>query len=410
MIKLLLVFGTRPEAIKVAPLIKAFQQQSDRFETLVCVTGQHREMLDQVLHLFEIKPHYDLNIMQQGQDLYDITARVLTGLREVYREAQPDLVFVHGDTTTSMAAALAAFYQQIPVAHIEAGLRTHNIYSPWPEEMNRQITSRIASWHFAPTPLSRDNLLQEGVREEHIVVTGNTVIDALHCVVGKIKGDKSLQGTIKRNLLESGLPALVIDDFMSPLPNRHKLVLITGHRRENFGEGFVSICKAIKALAEKYPEVDFVYPMHLNPNVRRPIREIFGEAAVSRNPEERPRDSNIFFVEPLEYLPFVYLMEQSTLVLTDSGGIQEEAPGLGKPVLVMRDTTERPEAVTAGTVKLVGTNGDLIVKEVSLLLEDEAYYNAMAQASNPYGDGLACERIVAAITSEQPESTHTGNF
>lgn len=391
---ILLVFGTRPEAIKVAPLIKALQRQGDHFQTLVCVTGQHREMLDQVLHLFGIKPHYDLNIMQQGQDLYDITARVLTGLRDVYREAHPDVVLVHGDTTTSMAAALAAFYQQIPVGHIEAGLRTHHIYSPWPEEINRQITSRIASWHFAPTPLSRENLIREGINAARITVTGNTVIDALHWVVGKIKSERSLQGAIKKNLLESGLPAAVIDDFMSPLPNRHKLVLITGHRRENFGEGFLHICHAIKTLAEKYPEVQFIYPMHLNPNVRKPIKEIFGEAAVARNPEE---DANIFFIEPLEYLPFVYLMEQSTLVLTDSGGIQEEAPGLGKPVLVMRDTTERPEAVTAGTVKLVGTNGDLIVKEVSLLLEDEASYNAMAQASNPYGDGLACERIVAAL-------------
>lgn len=392
--RIMLVFGTRPEAIKVAPLIKALQQQDHRFETLICVTGQHREMLDQVLQLFGLVPHYDLNIMKQGQDLYDITSRVLTGLRDVYREAQPHLVFVHGDTTTSMAAALAAFYQQIPVAHIEAGLRTHNIYSPWPEEMNRQITSRIATYNLAPTPLSRENLLNEGINEESITVTGNTVIDALYWVINKIKSNRSLQGEIKKTLLESGLPALRIEDWMSPLPNQRKLVLITGHRRENFGEGFVHMCTAIKTLTEKYPEVDFVYPMHLNPNVRKPIKDIFGEAAVVRNPEE---DANIFFIEPLEYLPFVYLMEQSTLVLTDSGGIQEEAPGLGKPVLVMRDTTERPEAVTAGTVKLVGTDYDLIVKEVSMLLDDPTYYSSMAQARNPYGDGRACERILEIL-------------
>ena len=392
--RVMLVFGTRPEAIKVAPLVKAFQKHSDKFETLVCVTGQHREMLDQVLQLFGIEPHYDLNIMKQGQDLFDITSRVLTGLRDVYREAQPHLVFVHGDTTTSMAAALAAFYQQIPVAHIEAGLRTHNIYSPWPEEMNRQITSRIATYNLAPTPLSRENLLNEGISEESITVTGNTVIDALYWVINKIKSNRSLQGEIKKTLLESGLPALSIEDWMSPLPNQRKLVLITGHRRENFGEGFVHMCNAIKTLTEKYPEVDFVYPMHLNPNVRKPIKDIFGEAAVVRNPEE---DANIFFIEPLEYLPFVYLMEQSTLVLTDSGGIQEEAPGLGKPVLVMRDTTERPEAVTAGTVKLVGTDYDLIVKEVSMLLDDPTYYSSMAQARNPYGDGRACERILEIL-------------
>jgi UDP-N-acetylglucosamine 2-epimerase (non-hydrolysing) len=385
--RVLLVFGTRPEAIKVAPLVKAFQQHTDRFETLVCVTGQHREMLDQVLRLFEITPDYDLNIMKQGQDLYDVTARVLTGLRDVYQEAKPDVVFVHGDTTTSMAAALAAFYQQIPVAHIEAGLRTHNIYSPWPEEMNRQITSRIATYNFAPTPLSKENLLKEGVKEETITVTGNTVIDALYLVVDKIKQDASLSGQLQEQLNNAGYDT-------ARLNNGRKLVLITGHRRENFGDGFVNMCNAIKTLTEKYPEVDFVYPMHLNPNVRKPILEIFGEEAVSgTNGGER----NIFFIEPLEYLPFVYLMEQSTLVLTDSGGIQEEAPGLGKPVLVMRDTTERPEAVDAGTVKLVGTNYDLIVKEVSLLLDDEAYYRSMAQANNPYGDGQACERIIEFI-------------
>ncbi|MDD2513171.1 MAG: UDP-N-acetylglucosamine 2-epimerase (non-hydrolyzing) [Proteiniphilum sp.] len=382
--KVMLVFGTRPEAIKVAPLVKAFQQHSDRFETLVCVTGQHREMLDQVLRLFEIVPDYDLNIMKQGQDLYDVTARVLTGLRDVYQEAKPDVVFVHGDTTTSMAAALAAFYQQIPVAHIEAGLRTHNIYSPWPEEMNRQITSRIAAYNLAPTPLSRENLLKEGVKEESITVTGNTVIDALYMVVNKIKNDTTLAGQLQEQLKTAGYDT-------ARLNNGKKLVLITGHRRENFGEGFVNMCHAIKTLTEKYPEIDFVYPMHLNPNVRKPIREIFGEEAESgKNGQER----NIFFIEPLDYLPFVFLMEQSTLVLTDSGGIQEEAPGLGKPVLVMRDTTERPEAVEAGTVKLVGTDYGLIVKEVSRLLEDEDYYRSMAQANNPYGDGKACERIV----------------
>jgi UDP-N-acetylglucosamine 2-epimerase (non-hydrolysing) len=395
--RVMLVFGTRPEAIKVAPLVKEFQKHTDQFETIVCVTGQHREMLDQVLHLFEIKPDYDLNIMKQGQDLYDVTARVITGLRDVYKEAQPDVVFVHGDTTTSMAAALAAFYQQIPVAHIEAGLRTHNIYSPWPEEMNRQITSRIAVYNLAPTSLSKENLLKEGIDESTIIVTGNTVIDALYLVLDKIKSDKSLQSDIKGTLLESGLPAAIVEDYMSPLPNKRKLVLITGHRRENFGEGFLNMCNAIKTLTEKYPVVDFVYPMHLNPNVRKPIKEIFGELAVSKNIEEKPADHNIYFIEPLEYLPFVFLMEQSTLVLTDSGGIQEEAPGLGKPVLVMRDTTERPEAVDAGTVKLVGTNYDLIVSETSRLLDDQEYYNSMAQANNPYGDGQACERIIEFV-------------
>jgi UDP-N-acetylglucosamine 2-epimerase (non-hydrolysing) len=395
--RVMLVFGTRPEAIKVAPLVKEFQKHTDRFETIVCVTGQHREMLDQVLHLFEIRPDYDLNIMKQGQDLYDVTARVITGLRDVYKEAQPDVVFVHGDTTTSMAAALAAFYQQIPVAHIEAGLRTHNIYSPWPEEMNRQITSRIAVYNLAPTSLSKENLLKEGIDESTIIVTGNTVIDALYLVLDKIKSDKSLQSDIKGTLLESGLPAAIVEDYMSPLPNKRKLVLITGHRRENFGDGFIHMCKAIKTLTEKYPEVDFVYPMHLNPNVRKPIKEIFGEAVVSKNVDDKASATNIHFIEPLEYLPFVYLMSQSTLVLTDSGGIQEEAPGLGKPVLVMRDTTERPEAVEAGTVKLVGTNYDLIVSETSRLLDDQEYYNSMSQANNPYGDGQACERIIQFI-------------
>lgn len=385
--RVMLVFGTRPEAIKVAPLVKEFQKYSSRFETIVCVTGQHREMLDQVLHLFEIVPDYDLNIMKQGQDLYDVTARVLVGLRDVLKEAQPDVVFVHGDTTTSMAAALASFYQQIPVAHIEAGLRTHNIYSPWPEEMNRQITSRIATHHFAPTPLSKQNLLREGVLEESIIVTGNTVIDALYLVVKKIKD----YGTLSRQLGEQ----LKLAGY-NPVRLRggKKMVLITGHRRENFGNGFINICNAIKTLAEKYSGVDFVYPMHLNPNVRKPIREIFGEETVTGR---SGKESNIFFIEPLEYLPFVFLMEQSALVLTDSGGIQEEAPGLGKPVLVMRDTTERPEALEAGTVKLVGTDYDLIVSEVSKLLDDEVYYSAMAQANNPYGDGQACERIIEFI-------------
>jgi UDP-N-acetylglucosamine 2-epimerase (non-hydrolysing) len=388
--RVLLVFGTRPEAIKVAPLVKAFQQQADAFETVVCVTGQHREMLDQVLRLFEIVPDYDLNIMKDGQDLYDITARVLVGMRDVIKAVQPDVVFVHGDTTTSMASALAAFYQQIPVAHIEAGLRTHNIYSPWPEEMNRQITGRIATYNFAPTPLSKQNLVDEGVDESSITVTGNTVIDALNMVVNKIKSDRNLQNDIRDTLLQSGLPERMVHAFFQPPTSNRRLVLITGHRRENFGDGFLHICQAIKTLAEKYPDVNFVYPMHLNPNVRKPIKEIFGNLVS----DHRSPSANLHFIEPLEYLPFVFLMEQSTLVLTDSGGIQEEAPGLGKPVLVMRDTTERPEAVEAGTVKLVGTNYDLIVSEVSKLLDDPAYYNSMAQATNPYGDGKACGRII----------------
>jgi UDP-N-acetylglucosamine 2-epimerase (non-hydrolysing) len=388
--RVLLVFGTRPEAIKVAPLVKAFQQQADAFETVVCVTGQHREMLDQVLRLFEIVPDYDLNIMKDGQDLYDITARVLVGMRDVIKAVQPDVVFVHGDTTTSMASALAAFYQQIPVAHIEAGLRTHDIYSPWPEEMNRQITGRIATYNFAPTPLSKQNLVDEGVDESSITVTGNTVIDALNMVVNKIKSDRDLQNDIKDTLLQSGLPERMVHAFFQPPTPNRRLVLITGHRRENFGDGFLHICQAIKTLAEKYPDVDFVYPMHLNPNVRKPIKEIFGDWVSNR----QSSNSNLYFIEPLEYLPFVFLMEQSTLVLTDSGGIQEEAPGLGKPVLVMRNTTERPEAVEAGTVKLVGTDYDLIVSEVSKLLDNPTYYNAMAQATNPYGDGLASKRII----------------
>ena len=376
--RIMLVFGTRPEAIKMAPLVKEFQKHPKEFQTVVCVTGQHREMLDQVLHLFEIEPDYDLNIMKQGQDLYDVTARVLTGMRDVLKEAQPDVVLVHGDTTTSTAAALASFYQQIPVGHVEAGLRTRNIYSPWPEEMNRQITGRIAAYHFAPTALSRQNLLEEGIKPESIVVTGNTVIDALYMVVDKIKNDDCLNISLREELREAGY------DVERLKTGERKLVLITGHRRENFGQGFIHMCLAIKTLTEKYPNVDFVYPMHLNPNVRKPIREVFGEKTAS----------NMFFIEPLEYLSFVYLMEKSTIVLTDSGGIQEEAPGLGKPVLVMRDTTERPEALEAGTVKLVGTDFEKIVGEVSMLLEDEGYYEKMSKAVNPYGDGMACGRIV----------------
>ena len=377
--KIMLVFGTRPEAIKMAPLVKEFQKYPETFETLVCVTGQHREMLDQVLHIFEITPDYDLNIMKQGQDLYDVTARVLVGMRDVLRESNPDVVLVHGDTTTSTAAALAAFYQQIPVGHVEAGLRTHNIYSPWPEEMNRQITGRIATYHFSPTPLSKHNLLAEGVNEEKIHVTGNTVIDALYMVVDKIKNDKSLDTELENILRQSGYD-------VKRLNNGKKLVLITGHRRENFGDGFINMCTAIKDLTQKYPDVDFVYPMHLNPNVRKPIHEVFGE--------DLSNLGNMFFIEPLEYLSFVYLMEKSNIVLTDSGGIQEEAPGLGKPVLVMRDTTERPEALEAGTVKLVGTNYDKIVNEVSALLDNNEYYEKMSKAVNPYGDGLACSRII----------------
>ena len=375
----MLVFGTRPEAIKMAPLVKEFQKSPEQFKTIVCVTGQHREMLDQVLHLFEITPDYDLNIMKQGQDLYDVTARVLVGMRDVLKEAQPDVVLVHGDTTTSTAAALASFYQQIPVGHVEAGLRTHNIYSPWPEEMNRLITGRLATYHFSPTPLSKENLLRENVAESAITVTGNTVIDALYMVVDKIKKNSTLSNELAALLKTTGYDT-------SRLANGKKLVLITGHRRENFGDGFINMCTAIKDLTQKYPDVDFVYPMHLNPNVRKPIHEVFGE--------DLSNLGNMFFIEPLEYLSFVYLMEQSTIVLTDSGGIQEEAPGLGKPVLVMRDTTERPEALEAGTVKLVGTNYDKIVSEVSRLLDDAEYYDTMSKAVNPYGDGLACGRII----------------
>lgn len=380
--KIMLVFGTRPEAIKMAPLVKAFQAKNDEFETIVCVTGQHREMLDQVLHLFGIKPDFDLNIMKQGQDLYDITSRVLLGMRDVFKVCKPDILFVHGDTTTSTAAALAGFYQQIPVAHVEAGLRTNDIYSPWPEEMNRQITGRIATYNLSPTQLSRQNLLKENVDENKITVTGNTVIDALHWVTAKIKSDKKLDDNLSLDLKSKGY------DTKRLVGNR-RLILITGHRRENFGDGFLHICHAIQDLAKKFPEVDFVYPMHLNPNVRKPIHQVFGE--------DLNNLGNIFFIEPLEYLPFVFLMEKSDIVLTDSGGIQEEAPGLGKPVLVMRNTTERPEAVDAGTVKLVGTDYDAIVDNVSKLLTDRNLYNKMSKATNPYGDGKACERIIRYI-------------
>ena len=380
--KVMLVFGTRPEAIKMAPLVKEFQKQKERIETVVCVTGQHREMLDQVLEIFDIKPDYDLNIMKQGQDLYDVTARVLTGMREVLKEVKPDVVLVHGDTTTSTAAALATFYQQIPVGHVEAGLRTHNIYSPWPEEMNRLLTGRLATYHFSPTPLSRNNLIKESIDDRNIIVTGNTVIDALYWVVDKIKNNKELNNELENVLSKAGYD-------VNRLNNGKKLVLITGHRRENFGDGFINMCTAIKDLMVKYPDVDFVYPMHLNPNVRKPIHEVFGENLSGLK--------NMFFIEPLEYLSVVYLMEKSSIVLPDSGGIQEEAPGLGKPVLVMRNTTERPEALNAGTVKLVGTDYNKIVNEVSSLIDDKAAYEKMSKAVNPYGDGLACGRIVNAL-------------
>ncbi len=386
----MLVFGTRPEAIKMCPLVKEFQKFTREFETIVCVTGQHREMLDQVLTIFDVKPDFDLNIMKQGQDLYDVTARVLTGMRDVFKECKPDVVLVHGDTTTSTAAALAAFYQQIPVGHVEAGLRTHNIYSPWPEEMNRQITGRIATYNFSPTPLSEKNLQEEKAHGQ-IFVTGNTVIDALHMVVDKLKNDPKLAAEQENVLRAAGYDVNRLKPETLKPETKRKLVLITGHRRENFGDGFISMVTAMKDLSEKYPDVDFVYPMHLNPNVRKPIHEVFGEDLT------RP---NFFFIEPLQYLEFVYLMEKSTVVLTDSGGIQEEAPGLGKPVLVMRDTTERPEALKSGTVHLVGTNHDLIVNEVSTLLDDEKAYEKMSKAVNPYGDGKACNRIVRALNGE----------
>ena len=382
----MLVFGTRPEAIKMCPLVKEFQKRPDEFETIVCVTGQHREMLDQVLQIFNVKPNFDLNIMKQGQDLTDVTARVLAGLRDVFKECRPDVVLVHGDTTTSMAGALAAFYAQIPVGHVEAGLRTHNIYSPWPEEMNRQITGRIATWNFSPTPLSEKNLLEEKVHGK-VYVTGNTVIDALHIVVEKLRNDSKLAEEQEKILAAAGYD-------MGRLAGGKKLVLITGHRRENFGDGFIRMVTAMKDLSEKYPEVDFVYPMHLNPNVRKPIHEVFGENLTR---------SNFFFIEPLQYLEFVHLMAKSTVVLTDSGGIQEEAPGLGKPVLVMRDTTERPEALASGTVHLVGTDYDKIMNEVSLLLDDKEAYDRMSKAVNPYGDGKACRRIADVLAGKETD-------
>lgn len=385
--KVMLVFGTRPEAIKMCPLVKEFQKRADEFETIVCVTGQHREMLDQVLKIFDVTPDYDLNIMKQGQDLYDVTARVLTGMRDIFKVCKPDVVFVHGDTTTSTAGALAAFYAQIPVAHIEAGLRTHNLYSPWPEEMNRQITGRIATYNFSPTPLSKSNLVAEKAMGE-IFVTGNTVIDALHMVVNKLNNDKQLADEQDAVLANAGYD-------IKRLAEGKKLVLITGHRRENFGDGFIRMVTAIKDLSNKYPEVDFVYPMHLNPNVRKPIHEVFGE--------DLSNLGNMFFIEPLQYLEFVYLMSKANIVLTDSGGIQEEAPGLGKPVLVMRDTTERPEALASGTVHLVGTDYDKIVNEVSTLLDNEEAYKKMSNAVNPYGDGKACERIASILNGEQVE-------
>ena len=415
--KVMLVFGTRPEAIKMCPLVKEFQKYPDEFETIVCVTGQHREMLDQVLTIFDVKPDYDLNIMKQGQDLYDVTARVLTGMRDVFKECRPDVVLVHGDTTTSTAAALAAFYQQIAVGHVEAGLRTHNIYSPWPEEMNRQITGRIATYDFAPTPLSEKNLLDEKAHGQ-IFVTGNTVIDALHMVVEKLNSNPALAAEQEKVLLDAGYNVERLKVNGSWLKDKgRKLVLITGHRRENFGDGFISMVTAMKDLSEKYPDVDFVYPMHLNPNVRKPIAEVFGEEYFRQREELKTINDpltlnaklstlnfrNVFLIEPLQYLEFVYLMEKSTVVLTDSGGIQEEAPGLGKPVLVMRDTTERPEALKSGTVHLVGTNHDLIVSEVSTLLDDPVAYEKMSKAVNPYGDGKACSRIVRALKGEEVE-------
>lgn len=383
---IMLVFGTRPEAIKMCPLVKEFQKHTDEFKTIVCVTGQHREMLDQVLTIFDVKPDYDLNIMKQGQDLTDVTSRVLTGLRDVFKECKPDVVLVHGDTTTSTAGALAAFYAQIPVGHVEAGLRTHNIYSPWPEEMNRQITGRIATYNFSPTPLSEKNLMEEKAHG-NIYVTGNTVIDALHMVVDKLKNDTALAKEQDEILVKAGYD-------VNRLKDGKKLVLITGHRRENFGDGFIRMVTAMKDLSEKYPNVDFVYPMHLNPNVRKPIHEVFGEDLT------RP---NFFFIEPLQYLEFVYLMEKSAIVLTDSGGIQEEAPGLGKPVLVMRDTTERPEALSSGTVHLVGTDYDKIMNEVSTLLDDSVAYNKMSKAVNPYGDGQACRRISEVLANKETD-------
>lgn len=395
----MIVFGTRPEAIKMAPLVKEFEKHPDTFQTVVATTGQHREMLDQVLQLFEITPHYDLNIMKKGQDLYDVTSRVLLGMRDVLRDSKPDMIFVHGDTTTTAAAALAGFYEQIHVAHIEAGLRTYNRYSPWPEEMNRQLTGRLATLHFAPTQLSRENLLSENIPEEQITMTGNTVIDALYWVLNKIESTPDIEKQVLAILSGFGLPESIVNTWGSASVDTRKLVLITGHRRENFGDGFFNICHGIRELADRYKGVDFVYPMHLNPNVRKPIQEVFGRTSV----DATGKLGNVHFIEPLDYLPFVYLMNKSYLVLTDSGGIQEEAPGLGKPVLVMRDTTERPEALDAGTVRLVGTNKDLIVKEVSGLLDDDEHYLRMSGAHNPYGDGYACARVVQAVKDLQGE-------
>ena len=382
--KIMIVFGTRPEAIKMCPLVKGLKKYGDCFQTIVCVTGQHREMLDQVLDIFEVVPDYDLNIMKSGQDLTDVTTKVLIGLRDIFAQVIPDIVLVHGDTTTSVAAALAAFYQKIPVGHVEAGLRTYNIYSPWPEEMNRQITSRIATYNFAPTSLSESNLIKEKVIGK-TYITGNTVIDALHIVVDKLNNDKDLVERQNRALYAAGYDIKRLD-------NGRKMVLITGHRRENFGDGFIQICTAIRDLKVKYRNVDFVYPMHLNPNVRNAIYKVFGNNLSNLG--------NMFFIEPLQYIEFVYLMERSTLVLTDSGGIQEEAPGLGKPVLVMRDTTERPEALKNGTVRLVGANYNRIMSEVSNLLENQGAYEKMSKAINPYGDGTACSKIIEIIKNE----------
>ena len=372
--KILLVFGTRPEAIKMAPLVKALQKDTEHFETRVCVTAQHRQMLDQVLEVFGITPEYDLNIMAPNQDLYDITAKVLMGLREVLKDFRPDTVLVHGDTTTSMAASLAAFYMQIPVGHVEAGLRTYNMLSPWPEEMNRQVTDRICTYYFAPTEQSRANLLQENIDAKKIFITGNTVIDALLMAVDIISATAGVKEKMAKELQEKGY---TVGD--------REYILVTGHRRENFGDGFLHICKAIKELAALHPEMDIVYPVHLNPNVQKPVYELLSGL------------SNVYLISPLDYLPFIYAMQHSTLLLTDSGGVQEEAPSLGKPVLVMRDTTERPEAVEAGTVKLVGTNAEAIVSNVTALLLDKEMYKRMSETHNPYGDGQACERIIAAL-------------
>ncbi len=390
--KVLVVFGTRPEAIKMAPLVKRLMSHPDKFEAIVCVTGQHREMLDQVLRIFDITPDYDLNIMKQGQDLTDVTVRVLDGMRNVLNEVKPDIVLVHGDTTTSTAAALAAFYKQIPVAHVEAGLRTHNIYSPWPEEMNRNITGRLATCHFAPTETARQNLLKEGIADDRIYVTGNTVIDALYLVLDRVLTDDQLKQETECELAKMGISIELINQWKdNGTPALRKMILITGHRRENFGDGFLNICNAIKELAQDHKDVDFIYPVHLNPNVRKPVADVLLN-------DQLP---NVFIIEPLEYLPFIYLMNRSYLILTDSGGIQEEAPGLGKPVLVMRHTTERPEAVAAGTVSLVGTDKEKIYQYVNSLLTDKTAYENMSNAVNPYGDGKSCDRIVNHINELQ---------